>query len=359
MNKLLLICPNSIHLWKYYSLIKDSNYDILIMTDQERNEKSPRLTNILPVTFILRRPWVLWQSVKKIRDTIGSWQPDLVHAHQAAVVALTTLWAARPFSLPVVVTAWGSDILQYGEKNLLYRLMIRFILRRASAFTADSLNLATKMQEIAGARKLSITVANFGVEVDPGEPLPKENIIYSNRLHNDLYRIDTILRQAAKFFQSQSDAWRVIIGGIGPDTAKLQTLAQSLGIADRVEFTGWVEEDAKISLYRRAKIFVSIPRSDATSISLLEAMAYGCIPVVSNLPANLEWVIDGFNGIVVDDLDNDFFGRALSLDHAFVSNINGRLIAAKGSSASNREKYLSLYRRLLTSTKPLHHPEVS
>ena len=39
--------------------------------------------------------------------------------------------------------------------------------------------------------------------------------------------------------------------------------------------------------------------SDALSVSLLEAMSFGCIPIVSDLPDNREWVENGINGIVM------------------------------------------------------------
>ena len=53
--------------------------------------------------------------------------------------------------------------------------------------------------------------------------------------------------------------------------------------------------------YQKAEYYISIPNSDATSVSLLEAMQYGAIPIVSNIPANREWILDGVNGIYFDD----------------------------------------------------------
>src|SRR4029079_13645664 len=43
----------------------------------------------------------------------------------------------------------------------------------------------------------------------------------------------------------------------------------------------------------RAEVYVSASRSDSTSQSLLEAMAAGALPVVSDIPGNREWVTDG------------------------------------------------------------------
>jgi glycosyltransferase involved in cell wall biosynthesis len=54
-----------------------------------------------------------------------------------------------------------------------------------------------------------------------------------------------------------------------------------------------------LDCYLRAPITVSIPSSDATAASVLEAMACGSFPVVSDLPANRQLVTDGSNGLVV------------------------------------------------------------
>jgi glycosyltransferase involved in cell wall biosynthesis len=105
--------------------------------------------------------------------------------------------------------------------------------------------------------------------------------------------------------------------------------------------------------YHRAAVFASVPESDGTSVSLLEAMAAGCVPVLSDLPANREWVTDGRNGFLVDDL--------VALDTALVRAIdesesgawarggqpfNAALIRDKALFANNIQQFLALYDRL-------------
>ncbi len=48
-----------------------------------------------------------------------------------------------------------------------------------------------------------------------------------------------------------------------------------------------------------AEVFVSVPSSDGTSVALLQAMAAGCFPIVSDLPTQRELVEDGVNGFRV------------------------------------------------------------
>ena len=70
-----------------------------------------------------------------------------------------------------------------------------------------------------------------------------------------------------------------------------------IGLTDKeIKFIGFITQNELEYWYKLAKIFVSIPLSDATSISLLEAMSFGCYPILSNIPANLELVINNING---------------------------------------------------------------
>jgi glycosyltransferase involved in cell wall biosynthesis len=44
---------------------------------------------------------------------------------------------------------------------------------------------------------------------------------------------------------------------------------------------------------------MSLPESDSVAVSVLEAMGHGCIPILSDLPANHELVEDGENGLIL------------------------------------------------------------
>ena len=85
--------------------------------------------------------------------------------------------------------------------------------------------------------------------------------------------------------------------------ARHESEAAALGLGARVEFSGLLAPEALARAYRRSAVFVSVPVSDGTSVSLLEAMAAGCLPVLSDLPANREWVQDGRDGLLVAGLD--------------------------------------------------------
>ena len=56
---------------------------------------------------------------------------------------------------------------------------------------------------------------------------------------------------------------------------------------------GRLDATSLASWLSRAEIYVSASRSDSTSVTLLEAMASGAVPVVTDLEGNREWVDEG------------------------------------------------------------------
>lgn len=82
-------------------------------------------------------------------------------------------------------------------------------------------------------------------------------------------------------------AARLTCCGTGPDAAaKYQPLLQAAGIAERVEFTGFVSETALRNYYQAADLFVFPSTYEGFGLPLLEAMAAG-LPVVSSQAASL------------------------------------------------------------------------
>ena len=79
------------------------------------------------------------------------------------------------------------------------------------------------------------------------------------------------------------------------------------GLQAQVRFVGRLSAQQQAEHYGRAQWYLSQPESDSVAVSVLEAMAYGCIPLLSDLPANRELVHDGHNGWIVpaDAIDLD------------------------------------------------------
>ena len=347
MSKLLLVGPSSIHLWRYYQMVKPGLDDIAVITDADPGADFPAGCKITVLPLSLRHPFAFFRSIQTIRKLISTYQPDIIHCHMANTAALAVNLANRGSKIPTVLTAWGSDILIAPFQNSLLRKMVTYNLNKAQILTSDSRYMADIMQELVPEKRLDLRIANFGIGVMPDPSVAKENLIYSNRLHESLYRIDAILRAFKHFTEDAQETWTLVVAGTGSQTQSLKELAKTLKIENNVRFVGWLSPQENGAYYNRAKLYVSIPESDATSISLLEGMACRCLPVVSNLPANREWVEDGINGVIVDDVTTSFLQAALDLDAFSVQEHNRKLIDRLATVKANRDVFLKIYQELL------------
>jgi len=350
--KLLLIGSASVHTFRYLAGIAPHVDEIHLVTSGELPARyhAANLGRVLQVDFSLKA----LATAGKIAGLIDAVQPDIVHVHQANSVAWHARRALAGRKLPWLLTCWGSDVLLLPQQNRFMKHLVAANLAAASAVTSDSLNMAAVCRQLAPIARMD--VLNFGMDALPPAPdiAAKPLQVLSCRLHKPLYRIDSIVRAWAEV---EADArfagWSLTVAASGEETESLKTLAAKLGLG-RVTFTGFVAPEVLAGLYRDARVFVSVPKSDATSISLLEAMGHGCLPVLSNLPANLEWVLDGINGAIVEDvgrlgdaMKTQLLRAADDAQLAEAVTLNRRLVAEKGLHQANMQRFSDIYRDLL------------
>ncbi len=113
--------------------------------------------------------------------------------------------------------------------------------------------------------------------------------------------IDNLLRACA-VLAARGERFSIRI--VGPDRnharPDFESLARGLKIADRVTFVGEVTPEQLIAEYARASLFVSASLSEGFGISVLEAMAAGCVPVVNDIPAFRDLMGGRRSGLLVD-----------------------------------------------------------
>lgn len=346
MKKLLIIGTNTIHVLNYIHLINEYFDDILFVTNSKNDQLDYGSIKIVYTEFSIRKPISFYRSIGFIRKIINDFNPTIIHSHQITTNSLLTLLANKKAQKPILFTAWGSDILYTPNKGFWYKKMVKYILQNAENFTSDSKYMAEVMNEISG-KPLNILIANFGINIENSKHVEKKNVLYSNRQLTKFYRIDKIIEAFANFIEHGNTAkWKLIIGSEGEEKKSLIALADKLKLNESVEFVGWLEKEQNSYYYNIAKYYISIPISDATSISLLEAMAAGCVPILSDLPANKEWVEDGVNGVTATNLESNFIQKALEIDFQKAQLINKQIIEENGTKEANRQKFINFYEQL-------------
>ena len=232
-------------------------------------------------------------------------RPDWVHAHYLTSHGTLAWLAMRLFGAPgrLVGSAWGSDVLVTPQRGAAWRWVTSKVLGACAVTTSDSQVMAARMREL-GARE--VMVFPFGLEAMPPLTDAKDEWqFFANRGLEPVYAPERVL---AQFVALAGAEGRLVVANDGSLRPALVRQAAALGVADRVDFVGRLDATAQALAYARARWYLSLPGSDSVSVSVLEAMAHGCVPILSDLPANRELVRDGVNGLIVPD--NDLLSRA-------------------------------------------------
>ena len=227
-------------------------------------------------------------------------RPDWVHAHYLTSHGTLAWLATTVLGAPgrLVGSAWGSDVLVTPQRSALQRGLLGRVLRACVLSTSDSMHMAQRMRELGAGEVMCFP---FGLETLPPLPAHKDDaLFFANRGLEPIYAPQRVIDGFAAIAAAWPQA-RLVVANDGSLLGALQAQARNLGLQDQVRFVGRLDAATQAGHYARARWYLSLPRSDSVSVSVLEAMAHGCVPLLSDLPANHELVRSGDNGLILAD----------------------------------------------------------
>ncbi len=185
------------------------------------------------------------------------------------------------------------------------------IVYRKVPFEAVSVSTANDLVA-RGIPRGSIRVIYNGVDSARLTPNPEERsekplFVYLGRLKK-YKRVDIVIRAFAELNVPEAS---LEIAGTGDYRARLEALAHSLGVSERVKFLGFISEEEKIHLLRRAWAAALASPKEGWGISNLEAAACGTPVIATNSPGIRESVIDGETGFLVPQADASAMAAAM------------------------------------------------
>lgn len=126
--------------------------------------------------------------------------------------------------------------------------------------------------------------------------------------------------RALASLEAEGASFEAVMLGDGPLAAEVGDAIDTLGLDDRIDRPGWVDDP--LPYYRQSQVFVLTSRRDALPLTLVEAMATGLAAVVTRVGNVTDIAEDGHNAIVLDDPGPDELSAALSrvLNHAALRN---------------------------------------
>jgi glycosyltransferase involved in cell wall biosynthesis len=184
---------------------------------------------------------------------------------------------------------------------------------------AETFGPRSRVHVIRNGVNLPETPSGEGVENSLGAARPprtpeKALVLYVGQLY-PWKGVDTLVRAMARL----PEATLEIVGGLPyePDAARLEALARSTGLTDRVRFSRFVPPAEMATRLARATV-TAVPLPDnlysrvfTSPLKIFEAMAAGIPVVASDLPAVREVIRDGHSGILVPPEDPGALAAAL------------------------------------------------
>ncbi|NQU35625.1 MAG: glycosyltransferase family 4 protein [Bacteroidetes bacterium] len=354
MKICLLANSASIHTIRWAKFFANRGHDVYVISF-ESYEIPGIKTILINSNAYLKNISLLYKSAS-VKNIVKAIRPDILHAHYATSYGI--IGALLNYH-PYIITAWGSDILVAPEKSIIYRFILGYALKHAQIVTTTGYMITDRIKNRRYIKNKKIRTWPFGVDT---------KIFYNNRnkleQNNDIKtiistrRLDDgldvhLLIEAATIVIGRYPNCRIIIVGDGTLKNRLQELATKKSLSKKIQFVGSVSPEKMATYLNMSDIFISTSPTDGNNISLLEAMACGVYPVVTNIDANKAWVTHGFNGLIFDTSCNNSLAEmiciALALGDKEISitnEINSEIIRKRGSFEKYGELMEDLYNKV-------------
>jgi glycosyltransferase involved in cell wall biosynthesis len=305
-----------------------AGHTVLVLTPSERKQPYDEIINGVRVLGVsaLHLPclhaavYLSTAPFSVIESHVRRFHPEVIHIQDHYPLSAAVVQAARSLGHPVL----GTNHFLPGNlvPNLLPHLARVHFIR--AAFTAgfwqwmlwtfnqlDAIATPTETAaRVVRAQKVRrpVTAISCGVDTAFFRPMPELNrpavrqtyglcertplLLYVGRVDREK-RLDTLLQMVA---ECAVGSLQLCIVGNGAARRDLERLAQRLGLAGRVTFTGYLPTPELPRLLNAADVFVMPSPAELQSIATLEAMATGRPVLAANACALPELVTSGVNG---------------------------------------------------------------
>lgn len=297
----------SIHLRRWATALAAAGEDIHVASFRPADVGSIPV-HPLPTFGLGKAGYVL--AAPALARLVRRLRPGILHAHYATSYGLVGALVGGP---PLVITAWGSDTIVAPRESAVLRGALRYALARADAVTSMAEHMNASIEAL-GVHPARLHVLPFGVDAGRFHPDSEvardESLVICTRNFAPVYDVATLVRAVA-LLHARGRRVRVDLIGAGPLRADLERLTTELGLDDSVRFLGHVPHETLPALLQGAGVFVTPSHSDGNNISLNEAMAAGCTPIVTDIPANTQWITHGTTGFVYPPGDSNALAAAI------------------------------------------------
>jgi glycosyltransferase involved in cell wall biosynthesis len=283
-------------------VLADQPVYLIEHVNREANDQSPTPPNVQLIREFGQKPTHI--RAKDIHRYLPSYLKPLPgvmvpNYSPGAYAACATVSRQRPADLRVIGFLHSDEPYYYDLLSHYDPLIHLFV--GVSRETADTLNeyVPHRQQDIR-LRYYGVNVADVLTRTYTSHPDPIQ-LVYAGRLVELQKKVSTLIRLTEILGRRQVD-FRLQIVGDGEERAHLlETIGRlDAALRNRVILAGRIPHVQMPELWRSADICVLVSEYEGTSIAMLEAMAEGCVPVVTRVSGTKAVIEPGKNGYLVD-----------------------------------------------------------
>ena len=249
---------------------------------------------------------------RKLRRIVKQERIDHVHCGRCLPEGVAALMLKWRTGVPYTCYVHGEDVeTALTSRELTW--LTRRVMKHADKIICNSENSLRILEEKWDLDPGKFVVMTPGVDIDhfcpdPGTPIPESwqgrlNLLTVGRLQRRKGQ-DMMIRALPALAEQFPEINYAIIGG-GEDRSLLEKLAKELGVANRVQFLGEVNDDQMIAYYRHCDLFALPNRrvgndDEGFGMVLLEAQACGRPVLAGDSGGTRETFEDGKTGFLAD-----------------------------------------------------------
>jgi glycosyltransferase involved in cell wall biosynthesis len=283
---------NAANWLEYFATELGHEVHVISFTQVTREIKGIKLYDLTT-----RNKLLLLTKIPTLRKLFRQINPDLVVAYR--VQSYSFLSACTGFH-PLVLVAQSRTVV-WPPNSRIMSWFCKYAIRRADWILSWAEHTTHRLIQLGADRNIIDTFPR-GVRPELFFPRPEsatsngQTIITARSLIPD-YKYDDIIHAVHDLIGTIPGV-KYQIAGEGQTRPHLEKVVKRLGLNSHVEFLGYVPTVNLPDRLREAEVYVSAYLEDGVSMSLLEAMACGLLPVVPDIEPNHIWIQDGVNGLL-------------------------------------------------------------
>lgn len=263
-----------------------------------------------------------------LQAALNEFRPEIVHSHHPFLLGATAVRVARTRQIPLVFTnhTLYEHYTHYvgNEQNMLARFITTLTVGYSNlcdAVIAPSGSVARMLRERGVETHISVVPTGVetkvfaegegsGIRREHGIPKDAYVVGHLGRLAPEK-NLPFLAKSVAKFMETRPYVHFLVVGS-GPSEEEIANICMLHNVAGRLHFTGTLQEQRLVDAYHAMDVFAFASQSETQGLVIAEAMAAGLPVVAVDGPGVREVVVDGENGRLLPEMNEEAFAEALA-----------------------------------------------